>query len=69
MLVRAQSPLTIPRTWDDNAVADLEVPLADPKFSAQHNFFNKVHRRDSVIMLFYADFDGRASDTVLTQPQ
>jgi hypothetical protein len=26
----------IPRTWDDEAVAGLEVPLANPKFSPQH---------------------------------
>ena len=26
----------IPRTWDDAAVAALELPLANPKFSPQH---------------------------------
>jgi hypothetical protein len=36
VLVAAQPSLAIPRSWDDSAVADLEVPLADPKFSAQH---------------------------------
>ena len=26
----------IPKTWDDKAVADLEVPLADPRYSPVH---------------------------------
>jgi hypothetical protein len=37
LLLHAQSPaVTIPRTWDDAAVAALEVPLAHPEFSPQH---------------------------------
>src|SRR3974390_2843202 len=27
---------SIPRTWDDQAMADLEVPLADPSASPKH---------------------------------
>jgi hypothetical protein len=37
LLLRAQIPAaTVPRTWDDQAVAALEVPLANPEFSARH---------------------------------
>jgi hypothetical protein len=35
--LHAQSPaVTIPRTWDDGAVASFELPLANPEFSPQH---------------------------------
>jgi hypothetical protein len=37
LLLQAQEPkVTIPRTWDDEAVAALEVPLANPEFSPKH---------------------------------
>jgi hypothetical protein len=37
LLLHAQSPaVTIPRTWDDEAVAAFELPLANPEFSPQH---------------------------------
>jgi len=37
LVLRAQAPgLAIPRTWDDAAVAALEVPLANPAFSPRH---------------------------------
>jgi hypothetical protein len=34
----------IPRTWDDEAVAALEVPLANPKFSPQHVSSDNYYR-------------------------
>jgi hypothetical protein len=37
LFVSAQRPaVTIPRTWDDEAVAAFELPLANPEFSPQH---------------------------------
>jgi hypothetical protein len=37
IFVSAQSrAVTIPRTWDDEAVAAFELPLANPEFSPQH---------------------------------
>lgn len=37
LALAAQSPSpTIPRTWDDEAVASLEIPLANPEFSPKH---------------------------------
>src|SRR5262245_45868381 len=32
----ARQPVTIPRVWDDRAVASLEVPLADPRSNLKH---------------------------------
>lgn len=34
--VAAPSPLKVPKTWDEAAIASLEVPLADAKFSPKH---------------------------------
>jgi len=37
LVIRAQSStVTVPRTWDDEAVAAFELPLANPEFSPQH---------------------------------
>ena len=45
MLVHAQRATTaVPRTWDDDAVAALEVPLANPEFSARHVSSNYYYR-------------------------
>ena len=34
--VAAPTPLKVPKTWDEAAIASLDVPLADAKFSPKH---------------------------------
>ena len=45
LVIRAQSStVTVPRTWDDEAVAALELPLASPEFSPQHIKADEYYR-------------------------